>query len=61
MLLVWNNTGSTRFTVTGFSASGNYTINVTSPASLPIPTGPTGDVRTAPTNLVEELIPLLCE
>ncbi|MFV8357692.1 hypothetical protein ACNQGB_16085, partial [Flavobacterium sp. XS1P32] len=47
-----NNTGSARFTVTGFSSSGNYIINVTSvPASLPFTLSPTGDVRTL-TNLV---------
>lgn len=47
-----NNTGSGRFTVTGFSAPGNYTINVTTtPASLPFTLSPTGDVRTL-TNLV---------
>ncbi|MFV8351881.1 T9SS type B sorting domain-containing protein [Flavobacterium sp. XS2P14] len=47
-----NNTGSARFTVTGFSSSGNYIINVTSvPASLLFTLSPTGDVRTL-TNLV---------
>ena len=47
-----NNTGSARFTVTGFSSTGNYVITVSStPASLPFPLSPTGDVRTL-TNLV---------
>lgn len=47
-----DNTGSGQFTVTGFSAPGNYTINVTTtPASLPFTLSPTGDVRTL-TNLV---------
>lgn len=42
-----DNTGSARFTVTGFSASGNYSINVTtSPTGLPFTLSLTGDVRT---------------
>ncbi len=42
-----DNTGLARFTVTGFSAPGNYLINVTSvPASLPFTLSPAGDVRT---------------
>ncbi|SHG56134.1 gliding motility-associated C-terminal domain-containing protein [Flavobacterium micromati] len=47
-----DNTGSARFTVTGFSAAGNYNIVVTTtPASLPFNMNSTGDVRTL-TNLV---------
>ncbi|MEM0578782.1 hypothetical protein WFZ86_19930, partial [Flavobacterium sp. N6] len=42
-----NTTGSARFTVTGFSSTGNYNITVSStPASLPYTLSPTGDVRT---------------
>ncbi len=40
-------TGSARFTVSGFSSSGNYNITVSStPASLPYTLSPSGDVRT---------------
>lgn len=41
------NTGSARFSVTGFSATGNYTVTVTSiPAALPYTTSTVGDVIT---------------
>ena len=41
------NTGSARFAVTGFSATGNYAITVTSvPAGLPYTTATVGDVIT---------------
>ncbi len=41
------NTGSARFTISGFSATGNYTVTVTStPAGLPYTTSTVGDVIT---------------